>query len=169
MAELDNLSLEGFDLGAALGISPEAEAAKKTPPPEQGGIKVSHRMGARQLWRKAASEKALEDAMPSWHFREGDCYHCFSFGDVDSFSFFKMVLRQQPIKYAAISTWCVTFKKFAMSLPSRILDAITGFSEIDPLSARRLDKMIQQEIQGLLEAFVVAGVTEKPKGKNAKA
>ena len=26
MAELDNLSLEGFDLGAALGISPEAEA-----------------------------------------------------------------------------------------------------------------------------------------------
>lgn len=107
MAELDNLSLEGFDLGAALGISPEAEAAKKTPPPEQGGIKVSHRMGARQLWRKAASEKALEDAMPSWHFREGDCYHCFSFGDVDSFSFFKMVLRQQPIKYAAISTWCM--------------------------------------------------------------
>ena len=63
----------------------------------------------------------------------------------------------------------ITFKKFAMSLPSRILDAITGFSEIDPLSARRLDKMIQHEIQGLLEAFVVAGVTEKPKGKNAKA
>ena len=63
----------------------------------------------------------------------------------------------------------VTFKKFAMSLPSRILDAITGFSEIDPLSARRLDKMIQHEIQGLLEAFVVAGVTEKPKGKNVKA
>ena len=88
-------------------MDPEPEAAKKTPPPEQGGIKVSHRMGARQLWRKAASEKALEDAMPSWHFREGDCYHCFSFGDVDSFSFFKMVLRQQPIKYAAISTWCM--------------------------------------------------------------
>ena len=42
-----------------------------------------------------------------WHFQEGDCYHCFSFGDVDSFTFFKMVLRQQPIKYAAISTWCM--------------------------------------------------------------
>ena len=25
----------------------------------------------------------------------------------NSFSFFKMVLRQQPIKYAAISTWCM--------------------------------------------------------------
>lgn len=63
----------------------------------------------------------------------------------------------------------VTFKKFAMGLPARILDAVSGFSEIDPLNARRLDKTIQQEIQSLLEAFVVAGVTESPKGKNAKA
>mgnify|MGYP007025197966 CR=1 FL=1 len=44
-------------------------------------------------------------------------------------------------------------EKLGYNLPSRILDAITGFSEIDPLSARRLDKMIQHEIQGLLEAF----------------
>lgn len=63
----------------------------------------------------------------------------------------------------------VTFKKFAMSLPARIVDAISGFSEIDPLSARRLDKMIQQEIQALLAAFVVAGTTEKETGSNAKA
>ena len=63
----------------------------------------------------------------------------------------------------------VTFKKFAMSLPARILESISGITELDPLGARRLDKMIQQEIQGLLEAFVVAGVTEKPKGKNAKS
>lgn len=97
------LSLDGFDLGAALGVPAEPEPKAR---PEQGGIKVSHRMGARQLWRKAASEKALEEAL-NWHFREGDSYHCFSFGDVDSFSFFKMVLRQQPIRYAAISTWCM--------------------------------------------------------------
>ena len=107
MSDLDGLSLEGFDLGAALGIQEtEAPTPAPGPAPEQGGIKVSHRMGARQLWRKAASEKALEEAI-NWHFQEGDCYHCFSFGDVDSFSFFKMVLRQQHIKYAAISTWCM--------------------------------------------------------------
>lgn len=99
----DELTLDGFDLGAALGIEPENDI---NPLASQGSIKVSHRMGARQLFRKAASEKALEAAMP-WHFQEGDCYHCFSFGDVDSFTFFKMVLRQQPIKYAAISTWCM--------------------------------------------------------------
>lgn len=102
-----NLMLDGFDLGAALGISEEPK--KKPEPkalPDQGPIRVSHRMGARQLWRKAASEKALEEAI-DWHWKEGDSYHCFSFGDVDSFSFFKMVLRQQPIRYAAISTWCM--------------------------------------------------------------
>ena len=71
MNELDNLTLDGFDLGAALGI-PEQEKAAPATLPDQGGIKVSHRMGARQLWRKAASEKALEDAIDS-HFREGDC------------------------------------------------------------------------------------------------
>ena len=107
MSEPESLSLDGFDLGAALGIpEPKPGTPAKTAAPEQGGIKVSHRMGARQLWRKAASEKALEDAI-DWHWREGDSYHCFSFGDVDSFSFFKMVLRQQPIRYAAISTWCM--------------------------------------------------------------
>lgn len=62
----------------------------------------------------------------------------------------------------------VTFKKFAMSLPARLLDTISGFSEIDPLSARRLDKMIQHEVQALLAAFVVAGVTEKGPGSGGK-
>lgn len=104
-AENDDMTLQlgGFDLGAALGIEPKQESDAK---PEQGSIKVSHRMGARQMWRKASSEAALEQAL-DWHFREGDCYHCFSFGDVDSFTFFKHVLRQQPIQYAAISTWCM--------------------------------------------------------------
>jgi hypothetical protein len=101
----EELRLDGFDLGAALGVPAEPEQGQR-PKPEQGGIKVSHRMGSRQLWRKAASEKALEEAI-NWHFQEGDSFHCFSFGDVDSFSFFKMVLRQQPIRYAAISTWCM--------------------------------------------------------------
>lgn len=62
-----------------------------------------------------------------------------------------------------------TFKKFAMSLPVRVMDAIGGYTEVDPLNARRLEKLIQQEIHGLLEAFVVAGVTELPKGKHGTA
>lgn len=67
---------------------------------------VSHRAGKRQLTRKAASEHALEESL-DWYFQEGDCYHCFSFGDVDSMSYFKHVLKQQRVKYLAISTWCM--------------------------------------------------------------
>ena len=109
MDETFNFNLDDFDLAAALGIEEKPEP-EKAPKPEQGNvqgsIKVSHRMGKRQIWRKAASEAALEQAI-DWHWEEGDCYHCFSFGDVDSFTFFKMVLRQQPITYAALSTWCM--------------------------------------------------------------
>lgn len=60
-----------------------------------------------------------------------------------------------------------TFKKFAMSLPSRLVDIIS--TRIDPLEARRTEKALQQEVQNLLTAFVVAGVTEMPQGKKRKS
>lgn len=72
---------------------------------EKPSIKV-HRYGHRHLTRKAASEDALSKAL-DWHFAEGDCYHCFSFGDVDSLTFFKHVLRQQRVHYLGLSTWCM--------------------------------------------------------------
>lgn len=95
-----------FDFDFSFDTEPEEEEKKKKEKEPVQGIKVSHRKGHRHLTRKAASEHALEEAI-NWHFQEGDCYHCFSFGDVDSFSFFKHVLRQQKIIYAAISTWCM--------------------------------------------------------------
>ena len=61
----------------------------------------------------------------------------------------------------------VTFKKFAMSLPSRLTGIISG--HVDPLEARRIEKDLTGEIQRLLEAFVVAGVTELPPKKNVSA
>ena len=73
---------------------------------EKPSIRISHRYGHRHMTRKATSEAALSDAL-DWHFREGDCYHCFSWGDVDSLTFFKHVLRQQRVLYLALSTWCM--------------------------------------------------------------
>jgi len=62
----------------------------------------------------------------------------------------------------------VTFKKFAMSLPARLVDGIGD--SLDPLEARRLEKTLQREVQSLLTAFVVAGVLELPKkGKTKRA
>ncbi len=54
----------------------------------------------------------------------------------------------------------VTFKKFAMALPARLMDYIGSF--VDPLEGRRIEKTLQQEVQSLLAAFVVAGVEAEP-------
>lgn len=75
-------------------------------PPEAPAIRVSHRKGHRHIARKVTSEQALFAAL-DWHFEPGDCYHCFSFGDVDSLTFFKHVLHQQRVLYLALSTWCM--------------------------------------------------------------
>lgn len=84
----------------------EKPPAGETEEEDKPSIRVTHRYGHRHLSRKVASEAALS-AQLDWHFREGDCYHCFSFGDVDSLTFFKHVLRQQRVHYLALSTWCM--------------------------------------------------------------
>ncbi len=96
--------MDGLDF--SIDLSFDAEEPEEEQKQIEKTIKVTHRKGLRQLTRKAASERALEKAM-DWHFQEGDCYHCFSFGDVDSMSFFKHVLKQQHVRYLAISTWCM--------------------------------------------------------------
>ena len=47
-------------------------------------------------------------------------------------------------------------KKFAASLPSRIIGMLSG--GIDPTEARHLEKELASEVNRLLGAFVVAGV-----------
>ena len=76
------------------------------PEGEKPSIKVSHRYGHRHISRKAKSEEALSKAL-DWYFKPGDCYHCFSFGDVDALTYFKHVLRQERVLYLALSTWCM--------------------------------------------------------------
>lgn len=60
----------------------------------------------------------------------------------------------------------VTFKRFAMSLPSRITGIIGSY--VEPLEARHIEKDLTGEIQKLLEAFVVAAVTEQVNGTKTK-
>ncbi len=55
---------------------------------------------------RVLSELALEKELP-WHFAQGVSYHCLSWGDVDSLTYFRVIVKQQHIKYALISTWCM--------------------------------------------------------------
>ena len=106
----------GFEMSAdALAFklpgmeTPEIEQETRSEPEDneiKPSIRVKHRYGHRHLSRKATSEEALSQAL-DWYFQEGDCYHCFSFGDVDSLTYFKHVLHQQRVHYLALSTWCM--------------------------------------------------------------
>lgn len=58
------------------------------------------------------------------------------------------------------SRFFVTFKKFALNLPARIIGFVSG--QLDPAESRKLEKDISQEINGMLEAFVIAGTEAKP-------
>ena len=55
----------------------------------------------------------------------------------------------------------VTFKNFAMSLSTRLVDEISSY--VEPLEARRIEKELHQRVRNLLVAFVVAGVTDDGK------
>lgn len=52
------------------------------------------------------SQEALERALP-WHLEEGCAYHCISAGDVDSLTYLRHIVREQHVRYAVLSTWCM--------------------------------------------------------------
>ena len=60
----------------------------------------------RYFERRIKSELALEESLP-WHFEPGTAYHCFSFGDVDSLTYLRAIIKQQRVEYALLSTWCM--------------------------------------------------------------
>ena len=53
----------------------------------------------------------------------------------------------------------VSFKKFALAMPGRLVSRIGG--AIEPVEARRIEKELQADVNQLLRAFVVAGVSER--------
>lgn len=57
----------------------------------------------------------------------------------------------------------LVFKKFAMSLPSRVGGLLSG--QLEPLEARRIEKEMSGEIASLLESFVVAGIAGPKEAK----
>lgn len=63
-----------------------------------------------------------------------------------------------PVEEATLdyARFFVAFKKFAQSLPGRLVSQIGG--AIEPTEARRIEKELQADVTQLLRAFVVAGV-----------
>ena len=56
------------------------------------------------------------------------------------------------------SRFFISFKKFAMSIPSKLAGRLTGF--IDPVEVRQIENDLQKEVTKLLKSFVVCATIE---------
>ena len=95
-------------------IAPELlnEDKDETPPDTADeSVKVKQTMN-RHMVRRVLSELALEKELP-WHFEQGVSYHCISFGDVDALTYMRVIVKQQKIKYALVSSWCMASEDIA--------------------------------------------------------
>lgn len=81
------------------------DEGKERPEDPNKGRSVSCRQTCgRYVERRIKSELALEESLP-WHFEKGTAYHCFSFGDVDALTYLRVIIKQQRVEYALLSTW----------------------------------------------------------------
>lgn len=55
------------------------------------------------------SEANLSEAL-DWHMEDGTAYHVISYGDVDSLTFLRHIVRQQRLRYVFVATWCMATK-----------------------------------------------------------
>ena len=94
-----------FDI---LAMTDFAEPAKKEAPRKTHRRKTQcYELSTKYLYRRAFSETSLLDACEKFEFQEGYAYHFITGGDVDSLSYLKAILRQQPLSYCLFSTRCM--------------------------------------------------------------
>lgn len=58
------------------------------------------------------------------------------------------------------------FKRFAMGIPTRVMGLLGG--AVDPLTSRRMEKDLRDEVTSLLSSFVVAGITNEEAEKRKR-
>lgn len=78
---------------------------------QKNSVKVKETINQHKI-RRVLSELALEKELP-WHFQKGVTYHCISWGDVDSLTYFRVIVKQQKIKFALLSTWVMASEDIA--------------------------------------------------------
>lgn len=99
--DLFDIAMDWSDL-----LSPDDAKPKESDDPNAGKSVQVKKTVNQHAMRRVLSELALEKELP-WHFEQGVSYHCISFGDVDALTYFRVVVKQQRIRYALISTWCM--------------------------------------------------------------
>lgn len=68
--------------------------------------------GIKHIPRKIIGRAAMEQLLPR-HMSDGECYHCFTFGKLDSMDFLNHVVRDQRLHYVAMSSWAISASALA--------------------------------------------------------
>lgn len=115
MRDFSELKLRTLDevFGNASEIDQHPESSEKIQKVEENAepeetyyqVKVKKTMSSHRA-RRLLSEQALEQELP-WHFERGAAYHCISMGDVDALTYLRVIVKQQRVRYAILSTWCM--------------------------------------------------------------
>ena len=100
-----NEGIDDIDLNEIFGALDLGEEEKPQATDDGKSVAVK-RTKERHFERRINSELALEGELP-WHFEPGSTYHCISFGDVDSLTYLRVIVKQQRLRYALLSTWCM--------------------------------------------------------------
>ena len=74
--------------------------------------KVKMLRGIKHIPRKILGRAAMEQLLPR-RLKEDECYHCFTFGRLDSMDFLNHIIRDQHIQYVAMSSWAVNASALA--------------------------------------------------------
>lgn len=96
---------DDIDLNAIFGALDLGEKEEPEARADDKSVTVK-RTKERHFERRVNSELALEQELP-WHFEKGATYHSISFGDVDSLTYLRVIVKQQRLRYALLSTWCM--------------------------------------------------------------
>lgn len=152
---IDDFCLDlNFDLDFSIdGAVKDTEPTSEIQKPRTRSTKTHDR----QFFRRFKSERELEEAI-DWEFEKDAAYHVISSGDIDSLSFLKHVLRQQPLKYLAYSTWCMALQD---------IEEMVRYIELGRI--QRLDSYVGEIFKASYsnEYFKLCGLHEKYGGRVA--
>lgn len=107
------MKIGGFDFGDKYAepekIAPPEPSAEEN---ERAAEAIRHvavfKTMTTQRKMRLLSEAALDAALP-WHLEapEGTAYHVLSAGDVDALSYLRHIIKDQPLDYVCLATWCM--------------------------------------------------------------
>jgi len=98
---LDEFELTGFDASEVAAIV-AGSATQKITHAKARAIATQTRL----QMRRAKSEAVLAAVLPAT-LEPDTSYHVISAGDVDALSYLRHVIKQTPLDYCAISSWCL--------------------------------------------------------------